>query len=185
MTPARTSVRPRQRVRALASAQPPRPHGTCPGERTRLRLLDLRRLRLAVASQRVPMRALALMLLGLAALGCAASHEPVPEDAPLPGDLLEIDLTEAQRAALCAWWMGRHGGEGTLTNCPPPPAEPGFTAGLVGCDTLRRADVPDCRATVQDWYACELSEPYWWCRQPLLAEVCRRPASCGPPFFRP
>ena len=130
------------------------------------------------------MRALALLIFALAALGCAVRHEPVPDDAPLPGDLLEIDLTEEQGAALCDWWMDRHGGEGTLTSCPPPPAEHRFTAGLVGCATLHRADFPDCRVTVQDWYNCELSEPYWWCRWPK-ADVCWRLASCGRVAFRP
>ena len=130
------------------------------------------------------MRALAPLLLALAALGCAASHEPVPDDAPLPGDLLEIDLTDAQRAAFCDWWMDRHGGEGTITSCSLPPPGGHFTAGLVGCATLHRADFPDCRVTVQDWYNCELSEPYWWCVRPDL-EVCQRPASCGYPYFRP
>ena len=140
--------------------------------------------RVNVASQRVPMRALALLLLALATLGCAFRHEPVPDDAPLPGDLLEIDLTDAQRAALCAWWMDRHGGEGTITMCPPPPAESRFSAGVVGCGTVRRADFPDCPVTVQGWYDCELSQPLWWCERPTV-EVCRRPASCAAPVFFP
>ena len=78
------------------------------------------------------MRALALLIFALAALGCVASHEPVPDDAPLPGDLLEIDLTDAQRAAFCDWWMDRHGGEATILICPPPPAE-GLVAVGVSC----------------------------------------------------
>ncbi len=118
-------------------------------------------------------------------LGCSVSHEPIPEDAPLPGDLLEIDLTDAEREALCDWWMRRHGWpETTIYQCPPPPADP-IARANIGCGTVRRAEYPDCPVRVQDWYNCELSEPYWWCRRPI-PEVCTRSSDfCGSTRFRP
>lgn len=132
-----------------------------------------------------------IVILALLSTSCAESHvvPAVPDGAPLPGELLEIELTDDERETFCAWWvslrifpeepeLARY----MVWSCPPPGGD--MLAGSIVCPLRTREEAPDCRARLQDWYDCELSMPAWWCERPP-PEACRRPPNCGWEYFGP